>query len=193
MHDCIGLLESRSLARGIEAADAMAKEAPVALLWMRAIEPGKHVALFSGEVDDVRAALRRGRTILREDAIDELFLPAAHPSIFDALSTASSRGERAFFAEGTDDTALGLIECATVAATLLAADAAAKQARVRLIAARVAGGMGGKGLVALTGEVSDVESAVAKGAALAEERAALVRTALIPRPAAGVLEAALNT
>jgi microcompartment protein CcmL/EutN len=180
MRDCMGLLESKSIARGVEAADAMAKQAPVELLWTRVVEPGRFLALVSGEVDDVRHALDRGRAALQGDLLDELFLPAAHPSIFDALAGARPRSaeELAALAGG----ALGLIECATVAATLLAADAAAKQARVRLAALRIGPDMAGKGLVALAGDVADVESSVSKGASLAEERGGLFRTAVIPRP-----------
>src|SRR5438105_10749381 len=128
MHDCIGLLESKSIARGLEAADFMAKEAPVEILWTRIIEPGRHLTLISGAVDDVRQSLRRGRERLAGDLVDELFLPAAHPSLFDAIGAAPPRERVAARAAG--EQALGLIECATVAATFHAADAAVKQAPV---------------------------------------------------------------
>src|SRR5207244_828200 len=130
------------------------------ILWTRVVEPGRHLTLIDGSVDDVRNALRRGRAALGPDLHDELFLAGPHASLVPAL--------KGLPAAGTID-ALGLIECGSVAATLLAADAAAKQAAVRLVALRVAPGLGGKGLAALAGEVSDVESAVARGAAVAED------------------------
>jgi microcompartment protein CcmL/EutN len=190
MHDCIGLLESRSIARGVEAADFMAKEAPVELLWTRIFEPGRHLTLVTGPVDDVRQSLRRGRERLGDDLVDELFLPAAHPSLFDALEAARPRERDAMQISG--ERALGLIECASVAATLHAADGAAKEAPVALVALRIGPDMGGKGVLALTGDVADVESAVARGAALAEARGALVRIAVIPRPAEPILERVLH-
>ncbi len=189
-HDCIGLLESRTLARGIEAADAMAKEAPVALHAVRAIEPGREITLISGEVDDVRQALRRGRAALGEDLVDELFLPRAHPSILDAIAAARARVPG--FLRAGSLWALGLVECATVAATLLAADAAAKEADVRLLVVRFGADLAGKGLVALAGEVADVEAAVARGAGAAEERARLVRTAVLANPNDALFERVLN-
>jgi microcompartment protein CcmL/EutN len=190
MEACLGLLESKTIARGIEAADAMTKEASIALFFVRAIEPGRQVTLVSGPVEDVRLALRRGRAVLAEDLVEELFLPGAHPSILDAIATARSRLEG--FAQPAALFALGLVECATVASTLLAADAAAKEARVRLAAVRFGADMGGKGLVAVLGEVSDVEAAVAKAAFLAEERATLVRTAVIANPNEPLIERVLN-
>ena len=190
MHDCIGLLESKSIAHGLEAADFMAKEAPVDVLWTRIIEPGRHLTLISGAVDDVRQSLRRGRETLGADLLDELFLPGAHPSLFDAVGAAKPREREAMRIAG--EQALGLIECATVSGTFHAPDAAVKQAPVALVALRVGGDMAGKGLVGLTGEVADVESAVSRGASLAEERGALVRIAVIPRPADVLLERILH-
>jgi microcompartment protein CcmL/EutN len=194
---CLGLLESRTIARGIEAADAMAKEAPVALHTLRAIEPGRELTLLSGAVDDVRLALRRGRAVLREDLVDELFLPGAHPAVIDAVSrgTSGPAGPRVGAPDLPPpgaDRALGLVECGTVASTLLAADAAAKEAAVRLLAVRFGAHMAGKGLIAIAGELADVESAVAKAASSAEERGTLVRTALIPRPNDGLIERVLD-
>lgn len=179
---CIGLVESKSIARGLEAADAMAKEASVAVVFTRIIEPGRHLTLVSGPVDDVRQALRRACSIVQDDLADELFLPNAHPSLFEGLQAARRPGALR---------ALGLIECATVSSALLAADAAAKEARVEVFAIRIGTGMGGKGLVGLTGEVADVDSAVIKASTLAEQRGTLVRTTVIPRPVERMLEAVL--
>ncbi len=185
---CLGLTESRSVARGIEAVDAMGKEAPVETLWTRVVPPGRHLTLITGDVDDVRAALRRARAVLGDDALDELFLPRAHPSLLAAVATATLAPPP----EGPAIDALGLIECSTVASTLLAADAAAKQAEVRLLRVRIGAYMDGKGLAAVTGEVSDVESAVTAGASLSERRATLVRAVVIPRPLPSLLAAVLG-
>jgi microcompartment protein CcmL/EutN len=43
-------------------------------------------------------------------------------------------------------------------------------------------GIGGKGLVVMTGEVSQVESALSQGTALARERGRHVKSVVIPNP-----------
>ncbi|GIW70941.1 MAG: propanediol utilization: polyhedral bodies pduT [Planctomycetota bacterium] len=178
----LGLLECGSLARGLEAADAAWKAAPVRPLWVRAIEPGVLLLAFTGTVDAVREAVRAGRAVLAEALRAELLLPGPHPQLLRALRSTAipEAGCRA----------LGLLECATVAATLRAADAAVKHAEVELFHLRVSGGMGGRGLVCLAGTEADVESAVHTGAELAERQQALVRASIITEPAGGLLAAA---
>jgi microcompartment protein CcmL/EutN len=200
----LGLLESRTLARGIEAADALSKEAPVALLAVRPVEPGRLVLLFTGTVDDVRQASRRARAVLADDLVDELLLSGPHAALIAALG-GSVRGPCAVtgFLAGSRATvvgdpsssapsalepeALGLVECSSIAATLLAADMALKEAHVRLSALRVGPDMNGKGLVAIQGEFSDVESSVGKAASAAEAREKLVRAVVIPGAVPGLL------
>jgi microcompartment protein CcmL/EutN len=82
---------------------------------------------------------------------------------------------------GTLD-ALGIIETSTVASAVLAADAALKTAAVDLLELRIANGLGGKSFFTLTGEVSDVRSAVMAGASSAAESGRLLRDVVIARP-----------
>jgi len=88
------------------------------------------------------------------------------------------RGEaRASVAVG----ALGIVETATVAATILAADAAAKAAAVRLIEMQLARGIGGKAYFIVTGALDEVEAAVEAGVGVLD--AAMVRaTEIIAAP-----------
>ncbi len=86
---------------------------------------------------------------------DRLLLPNVHPGVVAAL-----HGQRA----PNDGDALGIVETATVAAGILAADAGLKGAEVRLNQLRLGDGLGGKGLALFGGLVSDVEAAVAIGA-----------------------------
>ncbi len=170
---CVGILEHRSIARGIEVADAVLKEASVEMLFSEPVHPGKYVSLFTGEVEDVRSALRRGAEAAGEDLLDETFIPDVHADVRPAISASGP--------EGPLD-ALGVIETFTVASAVLAADRAAKRADVRLIRLRLANGLGGKCTVTLTGEVADVRAAVEAGAKAASERHLLVRDVVIPRP-----------
>lgn len=170
----IGLLELCSVARGIEVADAILWEAQVELLFSEPVHPGKYVMLFTGSVDDVVSALRRGEDAAGSDLVDRLLIQQVHEQVELGL-------RREGKLNGQLD-ALGVIETATVASAILAADAALKRATVDLLELRIANGLGGKSYFTLTGEVSDVRSAVMAGASLAQERGHLTREVVVPRP-----------
>jgi microcompartment protein CcmL/EutN len=78
--------------------------------------------------------------------------------------------------------AIGVVETTTVASSIVAADIALKTSSVDLIDLRIANGLGGKSFFVLTGEVSDVRSAVATGAGNAQSAGQLAREVVIPRP-----------
>ena len=171
----IGLLELSSVARGVEVADAVLWEARVEMLFSSPVQPGKYVLLFTGDVQDVRAGVRRGTELAADDLVDQLLIPQLHEQVLPILRR---RGGRIL---GELD-AIGVVETTTVAASIVACDLALKTASVDLLDLRVANGLGGKSFFTLTGEVSDVRSAVGTGAMLAQERGLLAREVVIARP-----------
>ncbi len=172
---CIGLLELCSVARGIEVADAVLKEARVEMLCATPVQPGKYVLLVTGSVQDVRNSIARGAALAGSDLVDQLVIPQVHEQIVPMLRRKGGT------INGSLD-AVGVIETTTIASSILAADAALKTATVDLIDFRIANGLGGKSFFTLTGEVSDIRSAVAAGARNAQERGLLAREVVIPRP-----------
>jgi microcompartment protein CcmL/EutN len=179
---CVGLLELASIAAGFETTDALRKEAAITLRLARPVTPGKFVILFSGAVEDVSSALRRGLEIGADTLIDSLYIPNIEPTLLALVEGAAA-------APGALD-ALGILETLSVASTIRAADIAAKTASLRLVGLALAAGIGGKSYVTFTGEVGDVTAAVDAGAADAERAGMLVRRVVIPRPhadMAGVL------
>ncbi|MBI1850823.1 MAG: BMC domain-containing protein [Planctomycetes bacterium] len=168
----LALLEFSSIARGIEATDALLKTARVTVLRSKPISSGKYITLFSGDVEDVRSSLMRGREVGGASVVDELLLPSAHPGILPAAS-----GKATF--KLLD--AVGIIETQTVASTIVAADAAAKTGAVHLIALRLGDGIGGRAFATFTGEVSDVRVAVEAGAALAQAKGYLKERVVIAK------------
>ena len=148
----LALLELASIAVGIEAGDAMVKRAPVDVVHAGTVHPGKYLVLVAGAVADVEEALRAGLEVGASCLLDTVFLPNVHRQVVAAL-----RGLRR---AGTGD-ALGIVETATVAASIEAADAGVKGARVELLELHLADGIGGKGYLLFDGSVSDVEAAVA--------------------------------
>ena len=154
MHPALLLLELDSIALGIRTADAMAKRSPLPQLLTGTVHPGKFLVLAAGgvgEVEEARdAAWEGGRDFIR----GEVFLPAVHPRVLEALhgTPASHRGG-----------ALGVLETATVPAVLKFADGALKGAEVSLLKLGLADGLGGKGYALLSGELHDVEASMELG------------------------------
>jgi microcompartment protein CcmL/EutN len=168
----LALLEFASIAAGIQAADAMVKRAPIAIIRAGTVQPGKYLVLIGGEVADVEESLAAGRDVGGTSAVDFVFLPQVHPEVVEALA-----GVRV--PEATD--ALGVVETATVAAAIHAADAGIKGAEVHLVEVRLADGLGGKGIVLFSGLVADVEAAVELGVGVLERPDVLVREVVIPQ------------
>jgi microcompartment protein CcmL/EutN len=148
----LALIELASIAVGIEAGDAMVKRAPVEVVHAGTVHPGKYLVLVAGAVGDVEEAYRAGLEVGQSCLVDSVFLPNVHDRVVAAL-----RGTRR---AGTGE-ALGIVETATVAAAIEAADAGCKGARVELLELRLGDGLGGKGYLLFDGIVSDVEAAVA--------------------------------
>jgi microcompartment protein CcmL/EutN len=172
---CLALLELCSVARGVEVADGLLKEAPVEVHFATPVQPGKYLVLFSGPVEAVAAAGRRGGELAGGDLVDRLHLPQAHPQLLAGLR------RRGGVIQGRLD-AIAVLETSTVASALAAADLALKTANVDLLDLRVANGLGGKSFFTLTGEVSDVRAALTAAARQAEAGGHLLRQVVIAQP-----------
>lgn len=177
MHVAIAAIETSSIAQGTVVGDAMVKTAEVDLVEASMLSPGKFWVLIGGEVATVRAAYRRGIEVAAETLLDSLFIPQLHAMVVPAL-----RG----VAPIADHDALGVLETMTAASAIVAADHAAKAADVLLRDIRLANGLGGKGVVFLTGAVSDVQAAIEAGRAEALKKGLLARSVVIPRLAAAM-------
>lgn len=169
----LGMLEWDSVARGIEATDALLKGANVELVLVRPVTPGRFVALFLGDVEDVRTAIEAGARVGADSLIDSLFLPAPHPGLVPAIAARTGR-------DRVD--AIGILETLSLCSLLLAADGAAKTGEVHLLEIRLGMGLGGKAFAVLTGEVSQVEAAIQRGTDLAKGRGYHLRSVVVPRP-----------
>jgi microcompartment protein CcmL/EutN len=156
MGPALGLLELSSIATGIAVGDAMVKRAPLEVLRAGTVQPGRYLVLVGGLTAEVEEALEAGREVAGAALLDAVFLPDVHPDVLAAAGGARN---------ADDGEALGVIETATVAATLEAADAAVKGARVTIRDLRLADGLGGKGYVLFGGEVAEVEAAIEHGVA----------------------------
>ncbi len=174
----IAMLETQSIAAGVEMTDAILWESDIDLLFATHVQPGKYVVLFTGSIEDLRSALRRGAEVARGDLVDQLLIPQVDPRVCEVLR----RRDEPIPMGGDELDAVGIIETTTVASCIVAADIALKEANVELLELRIANGLGGKSYASLTGEVSDVRSSVQAGARSAEAAARLARHVVIAKP-----------
>lgn len=173
MDKAVGLLEWRSIVRGLRGTDALLKTAAVELFQAGPVCPGKYIALFGGEVGAVQSALEAARRETEDEVVDYFLLAKVDPAVFPALAGTT---------EVKPGGALGVIETFSAAAAVKAADTAAKAAVVRLIEVRLARGMGGKAVVSFAGEIGAVKAAAETAANEAAAAGLLVGWEVIPAP-----------
>ena len=169
----VGCVECSSIARGLEAADAMLKAARVSLLTASPICPGKYVVLVGGLVAEVQAAVHAGTTTAADTLVDAMVIPNIHPQVLTAFSASTMPAGIA---------ALGMIETFSVASAIMAGDEAVKAANVDLLEIRLARALGGKAFVLLTGEVAAVKAAIDAGMRVGRANGLMLGSTLIPAP-----------
>ncbi len=173
MHDALALLELDSVASGLRALDVLVKEAPVQVLEANLVEPGKFLLMFSGGVAEVEASHRVAVAEFKSALTAAVLIPMVDRGLLDGLAGV----------EQTDvHDAIGVIEGADVAHTIVAADLALKGADVSLVGIRVAVALGGRAFFIVAGAQHDVEASIEAATAFLQKEGALHRAELIARP-----------
>ena len=175
----IGLLELKSIPPGIETADEMLKAANVALLLCTPICPGKYVIVISGQVGAVKSAVKAGIQKAGIFLVGHHILNNVHESI-PAAVTGTTEVEQI--------RALGVIETISALTSIRAGDIAAKAANITLMEIRIARGLGGKGFLLFTGEVSAVRSALNACISELQDTGEIVSTSHIASPHPDLME-----
>lgn len=173
MYQTIGVIELKSIAKGIEATDAALKSAGISLISAHPACPGKYEIILTGSISNVTAAVEHVKERYEERMVDYSILGRVEPQVIEALfgtQTAERSGS------------LGIIETYSAASAIKAADIAVKTAKVEIFELRVSRGMGGKGVVLITGDVGDVSAAVEAGAAHAQAQGVFTGSSVIAAP-----------
>lgn len=170
--DVLGLHEYQNTAAGLKAVDTMVKAAPVSIVDVRTVNPGKYVVLVTGDVASVEVALRAARQSSGDFLLGELFLQNLHADVIPALGRANAPDEWE---------ALAIVETATIASGIRCADSAAKRTSVRIAAIRIDDSMGGRASVRMTGALGEIETAIESVVPGLENQGVLVHAAIIPR------------
>ncbi len=167
----LGVIEFSTITSGIRASDAMVKAAPIELLESHPIDPGKYLAVVTGDLASVEASITAGVALGGDRVVRHFVLANLHDQILPAL-----RGNAAPPARD----AVGVIETRSATAVVEAADAACKASPVQLVTLHLALRLGGKGYTTFVGDVADVEAAVEAGARAAG--ADLIEQLVLPNP-----------
>lgn len=182
MSRAIGMVEYKTVASGVVAADAMVKTSEVSIIEAQTVCPGKYIVIVSGDLSAVNAAVESAKTLHGKHLINSFVLGNPHEAIFPAIYGATDIGEVA---------ALGIIETYDAASIIVAADEAAKTAVVELIELRLARGMCGKSYLMLTGEIAAVEAAIERARTSVAEEGMYLDSSIIAHPDAKIRKAIL--
>ncbi len=171
-HGALALLEFENVATGILASDVMVKRAPIALLRCGTIHPGRFLILVGGSVASTEEAYGAGVRLGEAERTlsGSVFLGDVHPVLHDAVL-----GMR----QALQGDALVVIETRSSPALLAAVDAAVKSTPVVLSEVRLGDDLGGHALALMSGDLTDVETALGMCADRAGDQ--LLARTLMPR------------
>ncbi len=179
MFKAIGVIELKSIPKGVEATDAALKSAGVEMVEAHPACPGKYEIILTGTISNVTASVSHVLSKFEGYVIDSSIMGRIDEQVIKALFGTQT---------GAKTGSLGLIETFSAATTIKAADIAVKTARVEIFDLRVSRGMGGKGVVMVTGEIGDVTAAVEAGSAYAQQSGQLSSYSVIAAPHEGLWE-----
>ena len=162
--NALGMIELTSIPAGVQAGDAMLKAAAVELVTAQPVCAGKYIVLVTGEAAAVRESVEAGKLSGGEKLVDSMFVANIHPQVPRAINACTEIGRVA---------SVGVIEVFSLCAAVLAADAAAKAADVRLMEVRLGRGLGG---------IASVQAAIDAARAVEGTAGLMNDSVVIPAP-----------
>lgn len=92
MQYSVGVIELKSVAKGIQAADDALKSAGISLISAQPICPGKFELIITGELAQVNASMEKVRDTYTSYLIDSVLLGRIDPTVVKALLGAPAAG-----------------------------------------------------------------------------------------------------
>ena len=179
MFKSVGVIELKSIPKGVEATDAALKSAGVEMVAAHPACPGKYEIILTGSISNVTSAVEHVK-----DRFDEKLVDSSIMGRIDEQVITSLFGTAPVEKKGS----LGIIETYSAASIIKAADIAVKTAKVSIFELRTSRGMGGKGVCLVTGDVGDVTAAVEAGAQHAKDQGVFFGSSVIAAPHAELWE-----
>ncbi|MEG0670404.1 BMC domain-containing protein [Clostridium sp.] len=172
MSSSIGVIEFKSISRGIAVADEMVKKAEVEILQFRNICPGRFLVILAGDEGAIKTTLDHGIISGQGHVLDSCIINSAHGNIIQALKNR--------FVSKVNG-AIGIMETNTVSSGLKALDRTLKGANLNLVKLQVASGISGKIVYIISGGISDVEYGMSIAKEIVEDKR-IVDISIIPSP-----------
>lgn len=182
MDHALGILELKSIVKGIETADITTKAGSVRLALAAPICPGKYIVIFSGDIGSVQAAFQAAQRNAGIFLVASHMLTSVHGDVIPAL-TATTYPETV--------KSLGGIETMSAAASIWIGDHIRKAADVQLLEIRIARGLGGKGFVLFSGDIAAVNTAIRAAREKYGEAGEILADMCIATPTEAVIQALL--
>lgn len=174
LNKSIGVVEYRSVAIGMKALDDMVKTAEIEIINAQTVCPGKYIAIITGQLSAVNAALEKAEAPPYDmTLVDKTLIGNPDESIFPAIYGNVKVG---------DIESLGIIEGYSVASIIDVADKIVKTTPVKLLEIRLARGMSGRAYAMFYGELSSVEASMEAAEKRLTESGLYFHSAVIPRP-----------
>lgn len=151
MGKAIGVIEFRSIGKGIEATDAMTKRADVQIIDNRMICIGKYFVIVTGEVAALKDAIDEGEYIAGDTLIGSKVIPSVADGVLEKVNAKF---------DSSDIDALGIFETKDLSSGVYGANYIKKSSNVELLKISLTLGLGGKAIVLFTGDVASVNSAL---------------------------------
>lgn len=151
MIKAIGMIELKSIAKGIETADFMLKASQVEVIYCKTVCPGKYIILICGDIGSVKESMDKGINISKDKIIDKLILPSVHKEVINVI-----KGKCTPISLNS----IGVMELSNIASGIIAADISCKSGNVELLKLSLGMGIGGKSYFIISGDVSSVKIAL---------------------------------
>ncbi len=183
MKKSLGWIELKSIPMGIKVADEMLKSADIKIILSSPVCPGKYVVIIYGRVGAVKSALRDGNELGGIFVVESDMLSNVHDDVVPAISGICDVKELK---------SLGVIETISALSSIAAGDIAVKSSNVELVDIRIARGLGGKGFVIITGEISSVKTAINACLNSLKDRGVVTSHVVISSPHKDILNTIYN-
>ncbi|MDR0889021.1 MAG: BMC domain-containing protein [Oscillospiraceae bacterium] len=178
--NALGMIELNSIPVGVLAGDAMLKAAMVQLVFAQSVCAGKYIVIVTGDVAAVTESVAAGKSAAGHRLVDGMVISHVHEQVPRAINACNEVGQVA---------AAGVMEAFSLCAAVVAADAAAKAADIRLMDIRLGRGLGGKAFITLTGDVSAVRAAVSAAEKEPQVQGLMAESVVIAHPHPDMIQA----
>lgn len=184
MGKCVGIIEFKSVSKGIEASNEMVKLSNVEIIMLKSTCIGKFVTIVTGEETEVQGAIDNGADLAGKFLLDYYVISSISESIIDALKNKYVKKEI------TD--AMAIMETRNICKGLKALDETLKSGDCTLVQLQVAFTLGGKLIYIVTGPVSSLQSGIDSAVDALEENE-VVNASVVASPSPDLIKSLLKS